>query len=162
MDTLLPLAETAGRKLRARGETIAVAESSSGGLIAAALLAQAGASAYFRGGGIIYTAQARSGLLGLPTPLPAPVERASTEAYAILLADTARLRLDATWGIGETGATGPTANRYGDAAGYCCIAVTGPVTAVITIETGSEDRVANMRFFAARALALLVEDVGER
>ena len=89
------------------------------------------------------------------------MERASTEAYATLLADTVRQRLDAVWGIGETGATGPTGNRYGDAAGHCCIAVTGPVTKVVTIETGSGDRVANMREFAQQALALLAEALKE-
>ncbi|MCB8880699.1 CinA family protein [Acidisoma cellulosilytica] len=157
MQTLLPLAEEAGRLLKARGETIGIAESSSGGLISAALLSIGGASAYFRGGSVIYTAQARQGLLDIPNPLPAPIERASTELYATLLADTVRGRLDAVWGIGETGATGPTGNRYGDAAGHCCIAVTGPVSKVVTIETGSDDRVANMRAFGEAALALLVE-----
>jgi len=161
METLLPLAETAGRLLKSRGETIGIAESSAGGLISAALLALGGASAYFKGGGVIYTADARQGLLGLPTPLPAPVERASTEAYATLLAETARARLNATWGIGETGATGPTGNRYGDAPGHCCIAVCGPVSKVITIETGSADRAANMRAFAHAALALLTEAATE-
>ncbi|MCB8875093.1 CinA family protein [Acidisoma silvae] len=158
---MIPLAERAGALLKARGETIGVAESSSGGLISAALLSIGGASAYFRGGSVIYTAQARQGLLDLPQPLPAPIERASTEPYAILLADTVRGRLDAVWGIGETGATGPSGNRYGDAAGHCCIAVTGPVSKVITIETGSGDRVANMRAFGEAALALLIEALTE-
>jgi nicotinamide-nucleotide amidase len=161
METLLPLAETAGRLLKSRGETIGVAESSSGGLISAALLALPGASAYVKGGGIIYTADARSGLLDLPTPLPAPVERPATEAYARLLAETARARLKAVWGIGESGATGPTGNRYGDAPGHCCIAVSGPVCKTITIETGSADRAANMRAFARAALALLAEAATE-
>jgi nicotinamide-nucleotide amidase len=76
------------------------------------------------------------------------------------LADTVRLRLDATWGLGETGATGPTGNRYGDAAGHTCIALTGPAARVITLETGDSDRVANMRAFARRALELLVEVLG--
>jgi nicotinamide-nucleotide amidase len=161
MQTILPLAEIVGALLKARGETVAVAESSSGGLISAALLSVGGASAYFRGGGVIYTAQARQGLLDIPTPLPPPIERASTEVYADLLAQTVRHRLDATWGIGETGATGPTGNRYGDVPGHCCIAVSGPVSKVLTIETGSDDRVANMRAFATRALALLGEALRE-
>jgi nicotinamide-nucleotide amidase len=161
MDKLLPLAETAGRLLKARGETIGVAESSAGGLISAALLAQGGASAYFKGGGVIYTADARQGLLDIPTPLPTPIERAATEAYARLLAETVRARLGADWGIGETGATGPTGNRYGDAPGHCCISVSGPVSKTITIETGSTDRAANMRAFAAAALTLLAEAVTE-
>src|ERR1700678_2315426 len=115
MQALLPLAEKIGTRLKARGETIAIAESSTGGLISAALLSVAGASVYFRGGSVIYTAYARGGFLDIPNPLPAPIERASTESYALLLATTVKQRLDATWGLGETGATGPTGNRYGDA-----------------------------------------------
>jgi nicotinamide-nucleotide amidase len=158
MDALLPLAEAIGARLKARKETIAIAESSTGGLISAALLSIGGASAYFRGGGVIYTAQARKGLLDIPNPLPAPIERASTEAYALLLADTVRGRLDATWGLGETGATGPTGNRYGDKAGHTCIAITGPgIAKAITLETGRDNRIDNMRAFGVRALELLSE-----
>src|SRR5471030_2077181 len=98
MQTLLPLAEKIGARLKERGETIAIAESSTGGLISAALLSVGGASAYFRGGSVIYTAYARSGFLDIPNPLPPPIERASTEAYASLLADTVSGRLSATWG----------------------------------------------------------------
>jgi len=158
MDSLLPLATKLGARLKARGETIAIAESSTGGLVSAALLSVAGASAYFRGGSVIYTAYARSGFLEIPNPLPAPIERASTEPYALLLADTVRTRLEATWGLGETGATGPTGNRYGDKAGHTCIAVTGPsFSKAITLETGVDDRIANMRAFGVRALELLAE-----
>ncbi len=158
MDALLPLAETLGARLKARGETIAIAESSTGGLISAALLSVSGASAYFRGGSVIYTAYARSGFLDIPAQLPAPIERASTEPYALLLADTVRARLQSTWGLGETGATGPTGNRYGDKSGHTCIALTGPgFSKAITLETGSPDRIANMRAFGVRALELLAE-----
>ena len=158
MDGLLPMANRIGAKLKARGETVAIAESSTGGLISAALLSIGGASAYFRGGSVIYTAYARSGFLDIPNPLPAPIERASTEPYALLLADTVRGRLSATWGMGETGATGPTGNRYGDKSGHTCIAVMGPgFSRAITLETGSDDRIANMRAFGVRALELLDE-----
>ena len=161
MQTLLPLAEKIGARLNERGETIGIAESSTGGLLSAALLSVGGASAYFRGGGVIYTAYARKAFLDLSNPLPAPIERASTEPYAVLLADTVRARLDSTWGIGETGATGPTGNRYGDKAGHTCIAVTGPgFSKVITVETGSPDRIANMRAFGLQALELLAEALG--
>jgi len=161
MQSLLPLAEKIGARLKARGETVAIAESSTGGLVSAALLSVGGASAYFRGGSVIYTAYARSGFLDIPNPLPPPIERASTEPYALLLADTVRVRLSATWGLGETGATGPTGNRYGDKAGHTCIAVTGPgFSRAITLETGSGDRVANMRAFSDRALQLLAEALG--
>jgi nicotinamide-nucleotide amidase len=161
MDALLPLAEKIGARLKQRGETIGIAESSTGGLISAALLSIGGASTYFRGGGVIYTAYARKAFLDIPDPLPAPIERASTEPYALLLAATARARLAASWGLGETGATGPTGNRYGDQPGHTCIAVTGAnFSKAITLETGSPDRIANMRRFGIRALELLAEALG--
>jgi PncC family amidohydrolase len=161
MDTLLPLANKIGARLKETGQTIAIAESSTGGLISAALLSIGGASAYFRGGSVIYTAHARKGFLDIPNPLPAPIERASTEPYAMLLADTVKARLDATWGLGETGATGPTGNRYGDKSGHTCIAVSGAgFSKAITLETGSDDRIANMRAFGVRALELLAEALG--
>src|ERR1700691_3891363 len=158
MQTLLPLAEKIGAPLKARGATIAIAESSTGGLISAALLSVGGASAYFRGGSVIYTAYARSGFLEIPNPLPAPIERPSTEPYALLLANTVRQRLDSSWGLGETGATGPTGNRYGDKAGHTCLAVTGAgFSKSLTLETGSAERITNMRAFGVRALELLAE-----
>jgi PncC family amidohydrolase len=161
MDTLLPLAEKVAVRLKARNETIGIAESSTGGLISAALLSIGGASAYFRGGGVIYTHFVREAFLGIPRKLPAPIERASTEPYALLLAATVRARLDASWGLGETGATGPTGNRYGDKAGHTCIAVTGAsFSKAITLETGDDDRIANMRAFGVRALELLLEALG--
>jgi len=57
----------------------------------------------------------------------------------------------------ETGAAGPTGNRYGDAAGHSCMAVAGPATEVMTLETASNDRFANMQVFAATALRLLLK-----
>jgi PncC family amidohydrolase len=156
MKTLLPLADTIARRLIARRETIAVAESSTGGLVAAALLAVPGASAYFLGGAVVYTKAARAALLGIGD---AEMEglRPATEAYALLLARRMRDRHGAIWGLGETGATGPTGNRYGDPAGHTCIAVVGPAERAITLRTGSADRVANMDAFAKRALELLFE-----
>ena len=156
MDVLLPLAETVAARLISRHETIAVAESSTGGLIAAALLALPGASAYFVGGAVVYTKAARSGLLGIGDADMQGM-RPSTEAYALMLAERARERTGATWGVAETGAAGPTGNRYGDAAGHTCIAVSGPVERAVTLRTGSADRRANMDAFAKRALELLQE-----
>jgi len=140
--------------LEQRGETIAVAESSTGGLISAALLGVAGASSYFLGGAVVYTQTARRALLDIPDSAMTGM-RASTEPYALLLARTARTRHAATWALAETGATGPTGNRYGDAAGHSCIAVVGATERAITLETGSSDRQANMQAFAAAALDLL-------
>lgn len=154
MEELEALAAEIGAALKARGEKIAVNESSSGGLISAALLSVPGASAYYLGGAVVYTPKARVLLTDIPR---AALEgmRSSSEPYALLLAQNARERYGATWGISETGAAGPTGNGYGDAAGHTCIAISGPIEAVLTIETASEDRSANMRAFAAAALELL-------
>ena len=159
MDPLRRLAEPIAARLIARKETIAVAELSTGGLIAAALLALPGASAYFVGGAVVYTKAARAGLMGIGDADMQGL-RPSTEAYALLLAKRARERMGATWGVAETGATGPTGNRYGDAAGHTCIAVAGPSERAVTLETGSTDRRANMDAFATRALELIVEAMG--
>src|SRR5215467_13969775 len=156
MQELIARADKVARLLKQRGETIAVAESSTGGLIAAALLALPGASAYFLGGAVVYTQAARRALLDLGD-ISALGMRASTEPYAKLLAQTARQHFSATWALAESGATGPTGNRYGDAAGHCCLAVVGPIERVLTLETGSSDRVANMRAFATAGLDLLLE-----
>ena len=141
-------------KLIAAKQTLAASESSAGGLISAALLSVPGASAYYIGGGIIYTGTAREVLLGV-TAESITGMRSATVAMSQLLAETARTRLGADWGLAETGATGPAGNRYGDAAGHCCLAVAGPRPTSQVLETGSPDRAANMVAFATAALALL-------
>jgi nicotinamide-nucleotide amidase len=159
METLLPLAERIAPILKNRRETIAVAESTTGGLISAALLSVPGASTYFVGGGVVYTGPARRAILDVPDSAFAGI-RSVTEELARLLARTARQRFSTTWTISEVGASGPTGNRYGDPAGHSCIAVAGPVESAITVETGSADRLANMRIFAAAALNLLIDSLG--
>jgi PncC family amidohydrolase len=156
MDTLLPLAEKAAALLRAKRQHIAVAESSTGGLISSALLALPGASDYFLGGAVVYTVKSRLVFLGLGESDLTGM-RPSTEAYALLAARRVRERFGADCAIGETGATGPTGNRYGDAPGHSCIAIVGAAERAITIETRQSDRIANMRAFAAAALQLLAE-----
>ena len=154
IEPLDTLAAELGQALKDRKETVAVAESSSGGLISAALLRVPGASAYFLGGAVVYTGKARMQLMDLPREAVAGM-RSASEPYALLLARTARERFGATWGISETGAAGPTGNGYGDAPGHTCIAISGPVETAITLETGEADRDANMTAFAAAALDLL-------
>jgi PncC family amidohydrolase len=160
VQSLLPLAEKIAARLIERRETIAVAESSTGGLIAAALLAVPGASAYVIGGAVVYTKASRAALLGIGDADMQGL-RPATEAYSLLIARRVRERLGATWGLGETGATGPSGNRYGDAAGHTCVAVSGSMERAITLETGSTDRQANMEAFAKRALELLAEMLAE-
>jgi nicotinamide-nucleotide amidase len=159
VNDLLPLAETIAARLKARKETIAIAESSTGGLISAALLAMPGASAYFLGGGIVYTRQAKQLLLSIDDNAIAQF-RAATEGHALVLARAARARFGASWALAETGATGPTGNRYGDPAGHTCIAIVGATERAITLKTGKDDRVANMYAFADAALKLLAERLG--
>jgi PncC family amidohydrolase len=154
MPDLTSLAASVAALLTESKQTIGVAESSAGGLISAALVAVPGASAYYLGGSTVYTLASRRGLLRISEEAMAGM-RASTEAYALLKARTIRQHLGATWGLAETGASGPTGNRYGDAAGHACIAVTGPVERAITVETGKGDREANMWTFTKAALDLL-------
>jgi PncC family amidohydrolase len=160
MQDLLPVAEKLGALLKQRKETIAIAESSAGGLIAASLLAVPGASAYFLGGAVVYTYKARQVLLAIPDAALTGM-RPSTEPYALLLARTARERFGASWGLSETGATGPTGNRYGDAAGHACVAFAGISEEALTVETRSPDRTANMRAFAQAALTLLTRQFAQ-
>lgn len=154
MSELNELAAVVGAILKERGETIAVSESSSGGLVSAALLSVPGASAYFMGGAVIYTGTARDEFLGVDLDAH-PGMRSASEPYAALCAKTARERLGTTWGLSETGAAGPTGNRYGDDAGHTCVAVSGPVELAATLETRIADRAENMDLFGRRALELL-------
>jgi nicotinamide-nucleotide amidase len=154
MQDLVRRAERAAAMLKERRATVVVAESSTGGLISATLLALPGASSYFLGGAVVYTRSARASLLDIPDTAMAGM-RAATEAYAVLLARSARQRFSATWALAETGATGPTGNRYGDPPGHSCVAVVGASERAITLETGSADRLSNMFAFSAAALDLL-------
>jgi len=160
MPTLTEMSSSLGELLKSTGQTLAVSESAGGGLISATLVAVPGASAYYVGGVVVYTRVAQRGLLQVPDQAMEGI-RASSEPYAILNAKTVRESLGTTWALSETGASGPTGNRYGDSAGHSCIAVAGPVERAITVETGDSDREANMWKFAAAALELLEECVKE-
>jgi nicotinamide-nucleotide amidase len=160
LQDLLPQAERIAAQLKARNETISVAESSTAGLLSAALLAIPGASAYFIGGGVVYTRQSRAELLGV-TEQELTGITPSTEPYALLFARKIRGKLATTWSLGETGTAGPTGSRYGHAAGHSCIAVIGPNgERSMTVETGKADRLDNMRAFSIAALDLLDKALG--
>ncbi len=160
MKSLSSIGASVGALLKQYEQTVAVAESSAAGLISAALVVVPGASAYYLGGTVIYTRVAQRALLRVPDDAMADI-RASTEAYALLNARSVRQSLGTTWGLSETGATGPTGNRYGDAAGHACIAVAGPVERVVTVETSDSDREANMWISTRAALDLLERCVAE-
>lgn len=160
MQSLLPIAEKLGTLLKERGETVAVAESSTGGLVSAALLGVPGASAYFLGGAVVYTLKARRLMLDIPDAAFKGI-RSVTEELALILARAALKRIGATWSLAEVGAAGPAGNRYGDPAGHSCIAVAGPggFERAATVETGSTDRIANMRAFSAALLDLFARGI---
>jgi nicotinamide-nucleotide amidase len=158
LQDLLPQAERIAARLKARGETVSIAESSTAGMISAALLAIPGASAYFIGGAVVYTRQSRTELLRVTEAEFAALTgiTPSTEPYALLFARKIKERLSTTWSVGETGTAGPTGSRYGHAAGHSCVAVIGPNgERSLTVETGKDDRVDNMRVFSIAALDLL-------
>ena len=111
-DALYALAERVAQRLRARGETVAVAESATGGAISAALLAR-----------------------------------------------IVRDRHESSWAVSESGAAGPSGNRYGDPAGHSAIAVAGARAHTLTLRTQSADRRANMQAFAIAALQALLRAI---
>src|SRR3954447_16962373 len=158
MKDLVDIAAKIAAVLTSRKQTIAIAESSTGGLISATLIAVPGASAYFLGGGVVYTRQSRRLLLDIPDAALDGI-RPSTEPYALLMARTAQQRFSASWALAETGATGPTGNRYGDAAGHSCVAIAGLAEKSMTLETGSADRLMNMNAFTTAALNFLLRTV---
>ena len=150
------IAKAVSELLTGHRQTLAIAESSAGGLINAAMVGVPGASAFYLGGCIVYTAAGREGLLGI-TAADMKGMRSASEPFARLMAERIRQKLGATWALAETGASGPSGNRYGDAPGHACFAVSGPVSKSITMQTGQGDREANMRAFTERALNLLKE-----
>jgi PncC family amidohydrolase len=161
MQKLMPYAEKIAALLKSRNETIAVSESSSGGLISAALLAVPGASAYFVGGGVLYTRTAFLKLMNT-TEERLQGQQPGTESNALFRARVVRELLGTTWGVSEAGTAGPTGSRYGYAPGHSCIGVSGPVEHAQIIETGSGDRMENMYAFAQAALELLAANIAER
>lgn len=158
MDELWSIGARAAVLLVNRGERIAVSESSSGGLISAALLAVPGASTFYVAGGVVYTPRALFGLMNVErNDFRELGIRSSTAAYAEFLARTVRERVRADWGLSESGAAGPTGNGYGDPAGHCAVAVSGGICRSRIFATGDNDRRANMNAFAIGALTLLIE-----
>lgn len=155
---LLPLAEKVAALLKARHQTIAVAESSAGGLINAALLALPGASAYCKGGMVMYTRDALLSLKNVDRSMLQGI-RGLSEPYGLLKARVIREHLLADWGLSESGAAGPQGNKYGNNAGHCVIAVAGVMEKTRTIQTGLSDRQVNMVKFAQASLSLLLESL---
>ncbi len=160
MERLTEAATRIGDVLKERGESICVAEGSCGGLVSASLVAVPGASNFFVAGGVFYTRRAFEEILGKDREALRGL-RGSTEPFSLMLARLVREKFGTTWAIGESGASGPSGNRYGDAAGHAALAVAGPVEKSIIVETGQGDRQENMWLFSAAALKLVEEALAE-
>ena len=139
--------------LQARGETLAVAESMTGGLLASRLTAIPGASAAFLGGATVYSVAAKAALLGLDPVWLASVGTVS-EPCASALAEAVRQRLGATWGLGLCGNAGPGAEG-GAPVGSVFIALAGPAETVVRCPVMSGDRAEVQLRSTALALDLL-------
>lgn len=154
------LAQEIAALLTERGETVSVAEATTGGLISAALLWVAGASKYYVGGGVVYTLKSRTGLAGVPAEQYANYRGTTTEIIASL-AESMRKRLGTTWCISESGIAGPAGGRAGALAGRTTIGVAGPVARTTTVETGLPDRGENMVEFTTHSLRFLRDAIRE-
>lgn len=159
MQSLTTRTAAIAEKLKARGDTICVAESSAGGLISSSLLAVPGASAYFLGSTVIYTHEARRALLQVPDEALKGITP-SSDQYVLILARALHERMGTTWCIGESGATGPTGS-YKNAPGHAALCVVGPVEKSIILETADDDRQRNMWIFADKALELFEQALEE-
>ncbi len=161
IEELHPMALRIAAALIARGESVAVADGATGGLVSAALLTVPGATAFFAGGGIVYSIHSRSVLLGLPREAFRG-QRSATESYALLQARAIRDQFGAQWGVAETGSAGGSAHPMGVTSGISMAAVVGPgVEMTRKTETGSDDRIANMGAFTTSALRLLEHALSE-
>jgi PncC family amidohydrolase len=158
LENLAEIGAQAGAQLIANGQTIAVVDGATGGLISAGLLAMPGASAFYRGGGIIYSLKGRRIVLG-HEPGSLRGLTSATENYALAQADLIRKRYDTDWGLAETGAAGPGKHPLGVPSGTSAIAVVGPhdLSGSILVQTGSDNRLENMQVFAREALKLLID-----
>lgn len=148
------LAQEIASLLTTRGETVSVAEATAGGLLSAALLWVPGASRYYAGGGVVYTLNSRIQLAGVPAATLENYQGTTVDMVATM-AETMRQRLGSTWCLAESGLAGPTGGRSSAPPGTTRIAVAGPVTRSEVIETGINDREANMIEFTTRSLRLL-------
>lgn len=156
MTVYFEIANEIAEKLKQSNQTVSVAESSTGGLIAANLLSIPGASSYFIGGTVVYTLKSRRAFLDFDKASLKHLKPLSEE-MVLEFAKAARKKLDSTWGIAELGAAGPAGTPYGHDAGVSVIGIAGPIEATLRIETHSNEREQNMLSFTDGALNLFAQ-----
>lgn len=155
--TAADAATEALRLLRHRRQTLATAESLTGGLVAATIVDVPGASTVFRGGLVVYATDLKRSMAGVPADLLAargPVD----PGVASALAEGARARCGADWGVATTGVAGPDP-QDGVPVGTVRVAVVGPNGAEVRSMVFAGDRAAVRQGAVSAALALLVEVV---
>lgn len=141
------------RLLAERGQTVGVAESLTGGLLAARLTERPGSSATFRGAVVVYATDLKASLAGVPAEV-LDSDGAVSALTAVKLAEGARSRLGADWGIGVTGVAGPD-EQEGQPVGTVFIAVAGPVGHQVQSRRLPGDRERIRLWTVASALDLL-------
>ena len=138
---------------------MSVAESSTGGLISAALLWVPGASRYYAGGGVVYTLKSRTALAGA-NPDDYKEYRGTTPVLLEKLGAAMQGRLESDWTVAESGLAGPPGARVA-ASGKTTVSIIGPVQKTEVLETGSEDREENMILFTTHGLRLFRDALKE-
>ncbi|KAL4745495.1 hypothetical protein BDW72DRAFT_186595 [Aspergillus terricola var. indicus] len=156
--SLQPLAQEVVELLKARRETLSVAETAAGGLISACLLSVPGASAVYKGGLTVYTLESRLAFAGW-TQVDREKYRGPTTEIVGQMADHTRRTLESTYAVSESGTAGPTGGTTRNRTpGYVAVAVsTANGNQTREVETGSSDRAQNMVAFARESLQLLKE-----
>ena len=154
------LQELVHNLLTERGQTLATAESCTGGTIAARFTAMPGASAYFRCGVVSYSNEAKIGLLGVD---PAALERfgAVSEQVARQMAEGVRRAADSDYAVATTGIAGPTGGSAGKPVGTVWIAVAGPRGTVAVLKQCGTDRGQIIDRASSQAIALLREQLSQ-
>ena len=149
------LARQVHEALLARGETLALAESLTGGLLGAAMTAVPGVSATFRGGVVAYATELKTTMLGVDAHLIARVGPVDA-GVAAQMAAGARERLRATYGLATTGVAGPDP-QDGHPPGEVYVAVSGPGGGLHRRLQLAGDRAAVRAAAVTEALRLLAE-----
>lgn len=148
------LATVVGRALTAAGLTLAVAESCTGGLVAASCTSIPGSSAWFLEGAVTYGNQAKVRMLGVD-PGALEAHGAVSEPVARQMAEGVRDRAGATWGLSTTGIAGPTGGSDEKPVGTVHIAAAGPAGTEHLLLRLSGDRVRIQKLAAAAVIDLL-------
>ena len=144
--------------LAGRGETLATAESLTGGLLSARLTDVPGASRSFVGGVVSYATRVKVSLLGVP-PEVVQEHGVVSEECALAMARGVRDGLDATWGLATTGVAGPD-QQEGRAVGTVWVAIAGPAGATARLLALGGDRAAIRQTSCDAVLELLAQELG--